>query len=134
MNRQITLMQRSNLPELLHLSGYRVIFHETAMGMNDVRKPVWLSADGPPCRAELVVVDLTYTQVYAHGHNLKALFVLRDFGSGPTVQRRAGLPVETKLTVSTEDDKRTDEAFITDLEDAYLADLRLFASQIAPTP
>lgn len=128
--RQIALMQAMPLAEMLGLPGYRPVFHTGNMTLADVRRSARLSAEGPACHAELLLTDLTYARVYAHGHNLKAFWVLRDFGSGTTMMRRAGRAEEDKLTVPTDETKRTDEAFFADLERAFTSTLQQFGQDV----
>lgn len=129
-SRQIALMQALPLAEMLGLPGYRPVFHSGSKTLADVRKPARLSEDGPACHAELLLTDLTYARVYAHGHNLKAFWVLRDFGSDLALKRRAGLPEENPLTVPTDETKRTDDAFFADLERAFTSTLQQFGRDV----
>lgn len=132
--RQSDLLSSLPLAAMLGLPGYRLVFHSEAMTMTDVRRPTRLSANGPACHAELILTDLTYARVYANGHNLKTFWVLRDFASGNSLVRRAGMPGEARLTVSIDEAKRTETEFRADLERAYQDNLRNFAGNLQPKP
>lgn len=132
--RQIALLETADLPHLFGLEGYTAIFHDEVRGLADARQPGRLAQNEAGCSAELILADLTYARVYAHGHNLKALLVLREFASGPAATRRYSAPVETSLTVPAYPDDRSDAAFIADLETAFMANVRQFALQIAKLP
>ncbi|MDF8334544.1 hypothetical protein [Novosphingobium cyanobacteriorum] len=133
-DRQISLIKAMPVASMLGLSNYRLVFHTETMTLADIRKPTALSPAASPCHAELVLTDLTYARVYANGHNLKTFWVLRDFGSGSTLVRRTGVPEETKLTVSTKEDERTEADFISDLERAFTTNLQEFASSMEAKP
>jgi hypothetical protein len=132
--RQIALMRQLPLAELVGLPGYQPLFHSGSMTLADVRKTARLSEGGSPCRAELLLTDLTYARVYAHGHSLRAFWVLRDFGTGTSPKRRSGLPEEVRLMVPVEETKRTGEAFVADLERAFTATLEQFGRDLRPIP
>lgn len=132
--RQIALMQAMPLADLLGLAGYRTVFHSGSMTLADVRNPARLDREGAACHAELLLTDLTYARVYAHGHNLKTFWVLRDFGSGSTMTRRSGIAEEDALTVPTDVTKRTDDAFLADLERAFTATLQHFGDDLRQKP
>ncbi len=128
--RQIVLMQGLPLAAMLGLPGYRTVFHSETKTLGDVRKPARLIEGETACHAELILTDLTYARVYAHGHNLKTFWVLRDFGKGSDMKRRTGLALEDKLTVPTDETKRTDKAFFADLERAFIVTLEHFSKDV----
>jgi len=126
-SRQRALLLQAPLAETLHLGGYRIVLHDETATMAMARNPAPLVGAASPCHAELLLANLTYTRVYAHGHSLKSLVILREFGPAHELKQRAAIPIEAALTTSPKEEQRTPEAFAEDLERAFLDTIGLFA-------
>lgn len=126
-SRQRALLLQAPLAETLHLGGYRIVLHDETATMAMARNPAPLVSAASPCHAELLLANLTYTRVYAHGHSLKSLVILREFGPTHDLKQRAAIPVEAALMTSPKEEQRTPEAFAEDLERAFLDTIGLFA-------
>lgn len=126
-SRQRELLLQAPLAEALHLGGYRIVIHDESATMAMVRNPAPLVGAASPCHAELLLANLTHARVYAHGHSLKSLVILREFGPAHELKQRAAIPIEAALTTSPKEEQRTPEAFAEDLERAFLDTIGLFA-------
>ena len=123
------------LATMLGLSDYKIILHDTPLDSHTIRTvKTRYFASGAPCYADLVVSDLVYSRVYAHGRDLKTFLRFRVFGIGAAPTRSFGTWVQTKLELFSLEPPRRDEAALLELNSAFAANLETFSQLLAKKP
>ena len=123
------------LPTMLGLTDYRIVLHDTPLDSRTIRtvKTRYVASDAP-CYADLVVSDLVYSRVYAHGRDLKTFLRFRLFGTGTAPTRSFGTWVQTKLNLFSLEPPRRDEPALVELNAAFAANLETFSQLLAKKP
>lgn len=74
-----------DLTTALKLQPSRIVLHDKPLDRKTVNKIMERRAESTsPCYAELIVADVFYLKTAIYGRTLKALFILRRFGTKPT--------------------------------------------------
>lgn len=123
------------LATMLGLTDYRIVLHDTPLDSRTIRtvKTRYVASDAP-CYADLVVSDLVYSRVYAHGRDLKTFLRFRLFGTGAAPTRSFGTWVQTKLNLFSLEPPRRDEPALVELSAAFAANLETFSQLLAKKP
>lgn len=123
------------LATMLGLTDYRIVLHDTPLDSRTIQtvKARYFASDAP-CYADLVVSDLVYSRVYAHGRDLKTFLRFRVFGTGAAPTRSFGTWVQTKLELFSLEPPRRDEAALLELNSAFAANLETFSQLLAKKP
>jgi hypothetical protein len=123
------------LATMLGLTDYKIVLHDTPLDSRTIRtvKTRYVASDAP-CYADLVVSDLVYSRVYAHGRDLKTFLRFRLFGTGAAPTRSFGTWVQTKLNLFSLEPPRRDEAALAELNSAFAANLETFSQLLTKKP
>ncbi|MEO7688993.1 MAG: hypothetical protein ABIS51_06875 [Sphingomonas sp.] len=123
------------LATMLGLTDYKITLHDTPLDSHTIRtvKTRYFASEAP-CYADLVVSDLVYSRVYAHGRDLKTFLRFRVFGTGAAPTRSFGAWVQTKLELFSLEPPRRDEAALLELNSAFAANLETFSQLLAKRP
>ena len=130
--RQRDILSELSWAEMLGLTGYRTIFHDTPLDSRMIRtvKTRYVQSTAP-CYADLVVDDVVYSREYSRGRNLKTLFRFRDFGDGATPRRSFGTWAQTKLTVFSLDPLDVSAPALDELASALRSNAAAFSDLLA---
>jgi hypothetical protein len=133
---QAELLRTMPLPDMLGLRGYTLIVHDTPLDSHTIRtvKTRYAADSAAPCYADLVVDDVVYARVYAHGSTLKTLFRFRDFASQAAPVRSFGTFVETKLTIFSIDPPNLSAPALDEIGSAYRANATRFSELLGKRP
>jgi len=128
---QATILKSAPLADALGLSGYSIIVHDQPLDTRTIRTKTTRYADSDArCYADLVISDIVYARVYAHGRKLKAFVRFRDFGTDGAPVASFGTWVETDLKLFSIDPPDTSPAALDDLAAAYRQDLAAFGTAL----
>lgn len=87
---QVDALSTFDLPAMLHLPPSRIVRHDEPLERHTMNSIKTRRAESTaPCYAELIVGDIMYQKAAIYGRSLRALFMMRDFGSGTTIKREA---------------------------------------------
>jgi hypothetical protein len=133
---QLKVLKDADLPALLGLSGYRPVFHDTALSKSTLRAEPgrYDTASPAPCYADLVLADVVYSREYANGQNVKAFVRFRDFKNGATPARRYATWLQTDLQYDREKAEASEEVMNAELVAGLATNLRKFADLLKARP
>lgn len=96
---QLGRLQQLPLADVMGLTGYAVIIHDSALDSRTLRAtPGRLAPNPPSCYAELAVDDVFFQEDIVEGRFLKVLFRFRKF-DGPAPTRQFGTYIQEKLLI-----------------------------------
>jgi hypothetical protein len=130
--RQIAILEGLALPDMLGLTGYRLVVHETPLESRTIRtvKTRYVES-AAPCYADLIIDDVVYSREYSRGQNLKTFFRFRDFGTEGAAVRSFGSWVETKLQLFSIDPPNLGPAAMDELDAALRSNATVFSNLLA---
>ena len=71
---------------MLGFPDAKIVQHDQPLERKTMNKVKTRRAESSaPCYAELIVADLFYQKAAIYGRSLRTLFMVRDFGTGPTI-------------------------------------------------
>jgi hypothetical protein len=130
-NRQAQLLEAAEPQKLLGRADDRLIVHADALDSRTIRTtPGRLGDSKATCYGELVVDDIVFRQDVVAGTVLMTLFRYRRFGADPVAEYRFANWAKSTVTLLPLRPGADVTAAITELEGAYVGDLKNFAELV----
>ena len=114
--KQRQLLAAAPLTDLLSLSGYKVVIHDSALDTMTIRNTKTRYAPSEtPCYADLVIDDTTFTTAGVKGTGLRSFIRFRKFGPDAAPTLTYGTWVNTQLKTFSLADVNPGEAAVAEL-------------------
>ncbi|MDX8357608.1 hypothetical protein [Sphingopyxis terrae] len=127
--RQVELLKDAGVGAMMDRLDVDVIIHSEAPVSTAIRQSQGrLTTSSSPCYSELILEDVFFQEDFVNGSSLKSLIRFRDFGSGEGPPTQFGTWTKTPLKIFPPKEASSNEAALTELSEAFRANLTEFAA------
>jgi hypothetical protein len=132
---QVETLKSLPIAEMMELSGYVVIIHDTALDSRTIRTvKTRYTETNAACYADLVTDDVVYTRAYANGRGLKTFFRFRDFGTQAAPVRSFGTWVDTRLKIFSLEPPNLSQPALDEIVSAFRTNATRFSELLRKRP